>query len=322
MTLSTERNITSPETSAGKRDASRGLVSEIQKFCVHDGPGIRTLVFLKGCNLNCLWCQNPETISGRMELFYSDRLCIHCGDCIEACPEGAILSSPAVPTIDPDRCLRCFTCTQACPTRALRTAGEWMDAEEVMDAVESDRSFYDNSGGGVTFSGGEPTVQYDFLMTLLQEAGRRGIHRVIETNGRVEWKKLARLLPHVEMILFDVKHMDSRIHKRITGAGNRLIQSNLERLSKQQEVKWLARFPLVPTMNDDEGNLDQMGRRLVHLGAREIHVLPYHRLGQAKAQSLVNQAEKQTQFQVPPDEDVEKAASILRKRGLAVTIGG
>ena len=300
----------------------KGLVFDIQKFCVNDGPGIRTVVFLKGCNLRCLWCQNPESILPELEVSYLENYCIHCGACIKVCPHNAILSSPDLPTLNRELCQKCMACVQECPTKALRTAGQWMTVEEVMEKVEEDRVFYENSGGGVTFSGGEPVVQFEFLKALLQESGRRHLHRVLETNGHHPWEQLDKLLPGLELVLFDIKHLENQVHQQYTGAGNGLIRKNLELLA-QKRVDWIPRVPLIPGVNDDSRHMDELGCWVKGLGAKEIHLLPYHRLWDSKRRAFGYPREILLEQINPPfAEEIEEAAEVLRKVGLLVVIGG
>ncbi len=305
------------------RNIRKGLIFDVQSFCVHDGPGIRSVVFFKGCNLRCVWCQNPESISIDQELSYSVTRCIHCGSCIDACPHNAILPVPEIPTLDRKLCQKCMACVQACPSMALRTVGTWMTVDEVMEKVEAERIFFENSGGGVTFSGGEPLVQFYFLKALLQEAGRRHFHRALETNGQLPEKQFAQLLSHVELVLFDVKHLEAGVHERLTGVSNRLIQRNLERLAREHKVQWIPRFPFVPGMNDDAKYIKELAHRMKVLGAKEIHLLPYHRLGDSKRKELGHPALDLMERISPPSRDkVEKAALILERQGLSVIIGG
>jgi pyruvate formate lyase activating enzyme len=301
----------------------KGLVFDIQKFCVNDGPGIRTGVFLKGCNLRCLWCQNPESILPQPEVSYLGNYCIHCGACIKVCPHDAILSSPDLPTLNRELCQKCMACVQECPTKALRTAGQWMTVEEVMEKVDEDRVFYENSGGGVTFSGGEPVVQFEFLKALLEESGRRHLHRVLETNGHYPWEQLDQLLPNLELVLFDIKHLDNQVHQQYTGAGNRLIRGNLELLARKGGVDWFPRVPLIPGVNDSSRHLKELGRWVKGLGAREIHLLPYHRFWESKQRAFGYPRELLLEKINPPlEEEVKKAAKMLSREGFPVIIGG
>jgi pyruvate formate lyase activating enzyme len=301
----------------------KGLVFDIQKFCVHDGPGIRTVVFFKGCNLRCSWCQNPESISPEPEIAHSRVQCIQCGFCLKACPHNAITSSPEGFVRHRSLCQKCMACVQVCSTQALRTVGQWMTVGEVIKKVAEDSIFYENSKGGVTFSGGEPTLQFNFLKAVLEESGRRHFHRALETNGYLLWKRLLQLLPQLELILFDLKHLHSRVHERFTGAGNRLIRMNLERLAKQNKVNWIPRVPLIPELNDELKHLAHLGQWVKGLGAKEIHLLPYHRLGESKLGELGYPPENLIPgIRHPSEEEVEKAGQVLRQAGLTVIIGG
>ncbi len=301
----------------------KGLVFDIQKFCVHDGPGIRTVVFLKGCNLRCFWCQNPESISPGPEIAHSKHRCLQCGACLKACAHKAIESSPGGFVRYPSLCQKCMACVQACPTQALRPVGQWMTVDAVMEKVAEDSLFYENSGGGVTFSGGEPTLQFHFLKKILEESGRRHFHRVLETNGCLPWKRLGQLLPHLELILFDLKHLHSRTHEQYTGSGNRLIRMNLERLVKESRVPWIPRVPLIPGLNDDPKHLARLGGWVKGLGAKEIHLLPYHRMGESKMQELGYPCRSSMPGIRPPsEEEVENAGQVLKREGLSVIIGG
>lgn len=192
-----------------------------------------------------------------------------------------------------------------------------------MEKVAEDSMFYENSGGGVTFSGGEPTVQFNFLKAILEESGRHHFHRALETNGYLPWKRLRQLLPHLELILFDLKHLHSPVHERYTGVGTRLIRMNLERLAKENRVYWIPRVPLIPGLNDDPKHLARLGRWVKGLGAKEIHLLPYHRLGESKVQELGYPRQNlMPGIRPPSEEEVVKAGQVLKRAGLSVIIGG
>ena len=299
------------------------MVFNIQKFCVHDGPGIRTVVFLKGCNLRCCWCQNPESIFPGPELWYSQTRCIHCGTCIEFCPQHAIQSSPTIPTLNRELCDRCMACTKVCPTKALSTVGEWLTVKDVMEKVDSDRVFYQNSNGGVTFSGGEPTFQFSFLKALLEESGRRGLHRALETNGQLPWRNFKQLLSNIDLVLFDLKHFENQIHRNLVGTGNHLIKKNLEQISKEGVVAWIPRIPLIPGLNNDPRHLAKLGKWLKSLGANKIHLLPYNMFGESKCQEGGYPPQcSRGKLRTPSEDEIETATSIMRKHGLNVEIGG
>jgi len=216
----------------------------------------------------------------------------------------------------------CMVCVKVCPTKALRQIGQQMTVDDVLDIVSEDRLFYENSGGGVTFSGGEPSVQFEYLEALLDESGRRQIHRVVETNGNMGRKRFNRLVSKAELILFDIKHLDTRMHKLYTGCGNELILSNLAYLDRDG-VAWTPRVPLIPGVNDDPNYLKALGKRLKALEPRELHLLPYHQLGEAKRKELGLPHEGIFKTITPlTEEDVKRAAAILRACGLDVIIGG
>ncbi|MEW5735324.1 MAG: glycyl-radical enzyme activating protein [Thermodesulfobacteriota bacterium] len=236
------------------------LVTDIQKFAVNDGPGFRTNVFLKGCPLSCAWCHNPETISAKPDLFWKRRLCVQCGACLTACPRDAVN-----PPVDPafsqppdsgyqkiirDRCDNCLACVAACNYGALLVSGTPMSVPEILDIVEQDRPFYDNSGGGMTLSGGEPTANLSFASKLLAGSRDRGIHNCLDTNGFCHWSALEELLQNSDIVLFDLKHLDPDLHKRMTGVDNRLILENLARLAKERRAELWIRIPVIPGFND------------------------------------------------------------------------
>ncbi len=198
-----------------------------------------------------------------------------------------------------------------------------MTVKDVMQKVDEDRIFYENSGGGVTFSGGEPGFQNDFLLALLEEAGRLKLHTALETNGNYAWQQLEKYLPKLNLVLFDIKHLDDAVHQRYTGAGNLLIKENMALLAKKGTTQWIPRIPLIPGVNDGPLHLQELGRWLKDLGAREVHLLPYHRLWQSKQRSFGYPREIMLErIQPLSDDDIERTAEVLRKENLAVTIGG
>ena len=260
--------------------AVTGEVASIKRYMVHDGPGIRSVVFLKGCPLRCAWCSSPQTWSTQKNLIYRAKKCIHCGACIAACPERA-LSAAAGAEVAPDRarCTRCGKCVEACPTTALVFDSTTMTVAEVMAVVERDRAFYEQSGGGVTFSGGEPTAQPEFLAALLEACKAAGFHTAIETTGFVEWDVLQRLLPLVDLVLYDMKALDSSRHEELTGQSNESIRANLERIAGAGTPPLEIHVPVIPGHNDSDVYFEELASYLDGIGVRRIAFLPFHKLG-------------------------------------------
>ena len=267
----------------------RGTVFNIQKYSVHDGPGIRTIVFLKGCPLSCLWCSNPESQSPEPELAYNAGRCLtpaKCGRCVKACPAGAIAPGPdgTALRIDRSRCGKCgLDCAAACPAQGLIVYGQEKSVGEIMETVEQDSLFYARSGGGMTLSGGEPLMQAAFALALIREARARRVRVAIETCGCVPWEVLKAAAEHLNNVLFDVKHMKSGPHEKGTGVRNQLILANLERLLTEfPRLPVLVRTPIIPGFNDTEDNARDLGRFLAGHANVSYEALPYHRLGTQK----------------------------------------
>ncbi|MCT4534180.1 glycyl-radical enzyme activating protein [Halodesulfovibrio sp.] len=268
--------------------ALTGTVFDIQRFSVHDGNGIRTLVFLKGCPLHCMWCQNPESMSPKPELMRLPHLCIGCGKCIEKCPENVFsIDSEGAFIVERDKCTYCGECVAHCYAGAMTIVGRYMTVDDVMEEVERDRHFYETSGGGVTFSGGEPTMQAEFLLECLCEAHRRGLHTAIETCAMVRSDVFERILEHTDLVLTDIKHMDSAQHKRLTGASNELVLRNISNAAAMGK-KLRIRVPLIPGCNDSVENIEATAKFVSSLGSNveSLDILPYHRLGEPKWEQL------------------------------------
>ena len=284
-----------------------GLVFHLQRFSLQDGPGLRTTVFLKGCPLACAWCHNPESQRPAPELLTVESRCIHCGACTELCPSRD--------------CQCCGACVEACPTGARRMAGRWMKTGELLDELLRDRIFFDESGGGVSFSGGEPLLQADFVCDMAAALKAQGVHTVLDTCGFAPTDDLLRVAAQVDLVLFDLKLIDAVRHREATGESNALILANLSALSKCQEAIWL-RVPIIPGLNDDAENLEATARIAAQTsGVLRVDLLPYHATGAEKFGRL-DRAYALDALQPPSSERMEAIAARFRAHGLAVTLGG
>ncbi len=298
-----------------------GMVVNLQDYSVHDGYGIRTLVFLKGCPLQCPWCQNPESIRPGYEIKFQAHLCIGCGKCGEACPRGAILKDKEQ-RIEREKCDLCLRCTDACPSRALSRVGARMSVDALMKPIVSYKPFYDTSErGGVTLSGGEPTFQPEFSLALLKRCREYGIHTAMETCGYTNYETLEALMAHLDLLLYDIKHMKDEVHKKFTGVSNKRILENLEKISKRKDVECVIRIPLICDFNDDEENVRETAAFVRSLGLRRLDLLAFNELPSGKYKTLgqdwvYKNAKRQ------PDEVLEKLKGIVADQGLEVTIGG
>lgn len=275
---------------------TKGVVFDIQKYSMHDGPGVRTLVFLKGCPLRCKWCSNPESISSVFQVMCLADQCVSCGRCIDVCPSGVhkmLAVSNGQPQHQVDRmatCIGCGACTKSCSAKALRIAGKEMTVDEVVNVIMEDQFFYLTSGGGVTIGGGEPTFQPAFAGAILRQARLNGVHTAMETCGQSTWEIYQELAPYTDLFLYDLKHIDSDRHKANTGVGNERILDNLTRLLEFGS-NVLVRMPLIVGVNDDVESLsgaltwlEKTANGATNL--KGVEVLPYHRLGESKYHQL------------------------------------
>ncbi len=267
-----------------------GLVFNIQKFCIHDGPGIRTTVFLKGCPLKCRWCANPESQLEKSQLMLDRRKCVRCHRCVAACPNGGIRpdSETGYPVFDRELCQSCGSCVNAClgnGEKALTMEGQRMTAGEVLKEVLKDEVFYKSSGGGVTFSGGEPLKQMDFIKPIAKELRKRGIHTACETAGYVTEEEMKEAVSCMDLFLFDMKHYNGEKHLEGTEAEQENILNNLS-LILDSGCKVISRIPVIPGFNNEEADAHGFGRLLKSMGIREVHLLPFHQFGEGKYEQL------------------------------------
>jgi pyruvate formate lyase activating enzyme len=264
----------------------KGLVFNIQRYSIHDGPGIRSTVFFKGCPLRCKWCSNPESINPAAELMVREARCNGCGRCIKVCSPGALLLAASGLRLDRAKCDLCLNCIEACWEDALELAGRQMSVDEVVEECSKDELFYRNSGGGITLSGGEPLLQADFALELLRSLKERGFSTALDTCGHIPWETLERAMAYTDLVLFDVKHIDADEHRDGTGADNKLILSNLEKAVNAGKSRIWIRVPVIPGYNDDDRYLQSLAARLQGVEAEKISLLGYHEWGRGKYQSL------------------------------------
>lgn len=313
------------DESIEKRKELTGLVSDIQRFAIHDGPGIRTIVFLKGCPLHCVWCQNPETIAPRPEIMLIPNNCIGCGKCLEVCPNGSITfdSTGVVHINDRDRCLlpACGKCQEICYANAINISGRYLTVSEVIDEVERDREFFERTGGGVTFSGGEPLAQPHFLRELAEAAKLKKLHTAIETCGYAHWESVQPIFEFMDLVLYDLKLMDSEDHRRHTGVPNQSILENLQHIDLMG-IPIRIRLPLVPGLNDTSKNIRMTAAFAASLANLEaLDILPYHRIGESKWGQL-GRSYKLHDVVPHTVDQVLGLANIALEYGIKVTVGG
>ena len=299
----------------------QGYIFDIKKFAVHDGHGIRTTVFFKGCPLRCIWCHNPEGIYHKKQLGYLSHKCVHCGACAGVCPSAAqTLDSEHVHHFDRSKCVLCGKCVTVCRSRALALYGRYVTVDEILPTLLQDRDFFEESNGGVTLSGGEALLQAEFCLELLKRLKGEGIDTSVDTCGFVPAEAIRNVLPYTDTFLYDLKHMDSEAHRRLTGQPNELILSNL-RLIGDMGGKVEIRVPLIPDYNDAPENIHAMGKFLKDLPCiQRIKVLPYHDFARTKYTSLDMQ-DTMPHVRIPENEDLEKAAAMLRSYGLNAVSG-
>ena len=300
-----------------------GVVFNIQNYSIHDGPGIRTSVFIKECPLKCVWCQNPESQILTPQLFFFKDKCTGCGDCVPSCPKGAIQIVNGRSRTDRQLCTGTGICVKTCNHKARTLMGTTVTVAEVFRQVSVDRMFYERSGGGVTVSGGEPMSQPEFVASLLTMCKKAGIHTALDTCGYASWEQFQHVLDVVDLVMFDLKHMDPVEHQKYTGVSNKLILDNAKRIHHERSLPLLARLPVIPGHNDSLENMTATARFIAEDLDTTIHVhlLPYHRLGKIKNERLEKCGESAT-IDIPTDEDMLEHSRIFDSFGLKVHIGG
>lgn len=300
-----------------------GTIFNIQRFSIQDGPGIRTTVFLKGCPLSCLWCSNPESQNPLPEVAHRDLLCVGCGNCVKVCTQGAIRlianDESSRVKIDREKCITCGKCVAECTAEALKIYGQRMSVEDVFEEVRRDIAFYENSGGGVTASGGEPLNQADFVRELFRRCRKIGIHTAMETCGYGSQADLEKVLSETDLVLYDLKLMNSREHSKYTKKFNKRILNNA-RLIGKTGVPLIIRVPLIPGINDSETNMDEMAQFVYELDhERPVDLLPYHRFGESKYKMLDRPYELMD-AKPPEGELLERAVAIFKRYNLVCEI--
>jgi pyruvate formate lyase activating enzyme len=299
----------------------KGCILDIQHFSIQDGPGIRTTVFLKGCPLECLWCHNPEAISFRPEIAVHEEFCVGCGRCLEVCPQGCHQIVDGVKIFKRDLCAGCGLCAQECCSEALVLKGQDYEVAEVLAEVEGDRPFYDQSGGGMTLSGGEPLAQPQFSQELLHQAQQRGIHTVVDTSGYVNWTIIERVLPCTDLFLFDVKAHDPQLHQRLTGVENAKILANLTELLTRK-IPLIVRIPVISDCNDQPAEMEAIAALIRKYNpATPVNLLPYHQFAEAKYQTI-GKVYRLPGLAPPAPEQLRQLGHIFERHGLAVEIKG
>ena len=306
-----------------KDEETRGVIFNIQTYSIHDGPGIRTTVFLKGCPLKCAWCQNPESQSAIPQLFFNSEACAGCGKCLMVCPEGAIRLDQGKSWTNRDICKNTGKCAEICPNEARDIVGRYVTAGEVIKEVAEDKVFYERSGGGVTLGGGEPLSSPEFSTSLLKLLKKAGIHTALDTCGYAKWEIIKQIFQYVDLVLYDIKHMDPAAHRLYTGVSNEIILENARKIYQELHTPILARIPVIPGFNDSIENIEATGKFITaELGtATEVHLLPYHKLGEMKYQRL-EKSGNPVSITPPDDKHIIELKETLESFGVKVHEGG
>ncbi len=301
-----------------KMKLEQGTILEVKRFSVHDGPGVRTTLFLKGCSLRCRWCHNPESISPQPRLAYYKHKCINCGECVSICPADAHTLTDGKHHFARSKCQACGKCEEACLGNALRLYGRKTTVDDALEVAIEDRDFY-GSDGGVTLSGGEPLLQADFCRELLEKLKLEGINTALDTCACVQWTAFEKILPFTDILLVDFKHADTAEHRKLTGQGNELIIDNLKKLS-ENGAKIEVRVLLIPGCNDSEANFLATGKLLSELRLEKVKVLPYHAMSRSKYEAL-DMPDTMPKVEPPNNTTIHSAVNILRDCGINAVSG-
>ena len=302
-------------------DTETPVIFAIKRYALHDGPNIRTTIFFKGCPLGCHWCHNPEGIEREIRVVTLAEKCVGCGECIEVCPEDALDLSKGTIHRNTELCSNCGHCVEICPALSHEAVGRETDTAQIMTEIKKDLPFFDQSCGGVTFSGGEPLMQPEFLLDLLQQCGTLEIHRTVDTSGFAPAEILLTVAEHTDLFLYDIKHMDDKKHRFFTGVSNELILHNLKTLSAAgKHIR--VRIPLISGINDDEKNIRATGLFLTEIAPMQgIDILPHHNSGRGKYRKL-GLKYPGSKMKCPEESRINRTVSILREYGLEVHLGG
>lgn len=301
---------------------NKSLIFDIKRYAINDGPGIRVVVFFKGCNLRCAWCHNPEGISFNQEKMYSMAKCMMCGECAVVCPEKAVKLTKDGIIMDQELCKLCGKCADVCPTKATEISGYYKTVDEVMTIIEKERPFFDQSGGGVTFSGGDPLMHHQILKELLDECGRRKIHRVVDTAALVNTEILLKIAKSTDLFLIDLKMMDAEKHSKWTNVSNEKILENIIQLS-ESGADIVIRIPIIEGVNDDDENMENTAKFVSGLAGKKkpVNLIPYHNIAQTKYQKL-GKADDFVRMLEPSKVQLTKMIEIFKKYDIEASVGG
>ena len=298
-----------------------GTIFDIKKYAIHDGPGIRSTVFFKGCPLACRWCHNPEGITVASQRIYHQERCIGCGECLQICPHGVMTQTAEGIVSDPAKCDLCQTCADYCPSEAIEFVGRNVTVGEVMREIEKDIAFYDQSGGAITLSGGEPLMQPEFLLRLLDACATLDLHRTVDTTGYADSELILQVAQKTDLFLYDLKLMDAARHRNFTGVSNENILNNLKLLA-QNKARIQVRVPIIPGINSDAENIDRTAAFVAALpGVEQVAILPFHNSARSKYGRLGMECVS-SGIERPSKDGLKIIAASFEKSGLQVKIGG